>query len=75
MLVPTPIPVYTLSPALDDLDAETLATIERCVASLAGHVASAVVTSIAWTERHLVVELETTMGPMLLLEGLNPQPA
>jgi hypothetical protein len=75
VLVPTPIPVYTLDPSLDGLDADTLAAVERCVASLAGHVPSVIVAAVAWTDRHLVVELDTPLGPMLMLEVLAAQHA
>lgn len=68
MIIPTPLPVYTLSPLLEDLDQDSLTVVERCVASLTGHVAAVLVTSVSWTDRHVVVELESTMGPMLLLE-------
>lgn len=68
MIIPTPIPVFTLSPALDDIDRDTLGAIERCVASLAGYVDTVLVTSLGWTERHVVIELETPLGPMLMLE-------
>ncbi len=71
MIIPTPVPVYTLSPALDDIDRDTLTAIERCVASLSGYVDHVLVTSLGWTERHVVIELETPLGPMLMLE-LNP---
>jgi|GEM_PF-4816049 len=71
MIVPTPTPAYTLNPHLDDLDAQTTAAVERCVASLAGHVRSVLVTAVSITERHLVVEMETSLGPVLILELLD----
>lgn len=71
VIIPTPVPVYTLCPTLEDVDRDTMLAIERCVASLAGYVDSALVTSLGWTDRHVVIELETPLGPMLMLE-LNP---
>jgi hypothetical protein len=71
VIVPTPIPVYTFSPDLEDVDPRTVAAVERCVASLAGHVRSVLVTAISVTERHLVVEMETSLGPVLILELLE----
>lgn len=68
MIIPTPVPVYTLNPLLQDLDDETMSAVERCVGSLTGHVTAVLVTAVGWTERHVVVELETPLGPMLLLE-------
>lgn len=72
MIIPTPMPVYTLSPALEDIDTPTFAAIERCVSSLAGYVEAVLVTSLGWTDRHVVIEMETPLGPMLMLELMNP---
>lgn len=74
MIVPTPIPVYTLSPLLEDMDLQTLVAVERCIASLTGHVGAVLVTGVGWTERHIVIELESMMGPMVLME-LEPDAA
>lgn len=73
MIIPTPLPAFTLSPTLEDLDDTTLAAIERCVHSLSGYVETALVTSLGWTDRHVVIELETSIGPMLMLELVAPR--
>lgn len=72
MIVPSPLPVFTLCPTLENIDSETLAAIERCVRSLSGYVETALVTSLGWTDRHVVIELETPLGPMLMLELFAP---
>lgn len=74
MIVPPPPPAYTLSPTLEDLDEDTIAVIERCVAALTGQVGAVVVVGVGATEQHVVIELATTAGPVLLLELMDNRP-
>ncbi|MCC6832757.1 MAG: hypothetical protein IT200_15560 [Thermoleophilia bacterium] len=74
MIVPPPPPAYTLSPALEDLDEDTIAVIERCVAALTGQVGAVVVIGVGATEQHVVIELATAVGPVLLLELMDTRP-
>ena len=74
MLIPPPAPSFTLSPALGALPGEELASIERCVASLSGKLAGVIVTDVHTRGRHRVVVLETSLGPMVISERLEPSP-
>lgn len=68
MLIPPPIPAYTLSPDIGPLSADQERALERCLASLCGRVAGVLVTAIRTTDLHQVVELATAAGPLLVLE-------
>jgi hypothetical protein len=68
MLVPPPTPLYTLAPSIEDLEQATHDLIERCVASLTGHLGSVIVTAVRVTSRHRIVELITTDGPVSVME-------
>ncbi len=72
VLIPPPPPMFTLSPALMELPAEELAGVERCVASLSGKLAGVIVTDVRIRGRHRVVVLETSLGPMVISERLEP---
>lgn len=74
MIVPPPPPAYTLSPALEDLDEDTIAVIERCVAALTGQVGAVVVIGVGVTEQHVVIELATSAGAVFLLELMDGRP-
>ncbi|MFN8111445.1 MAG: hypothetical protein U0Y82_16630 [Thermoleophilia bacterium] len=74
MLVPPPPPAYTLSPALDDLDQDTLAVIERCLAALTGQVGGVLVVGVGATDRHVIVDVTTPNGSVLLMELMDERP-
>jgi hypothetical protein len=74
VLVPPPAPAITLSPELEDVDPDTYAVIERCVAALTGHVGGVLVTGIGCTGRHVVVEVATAVGSVLLMELMDDRP-
>ena len=74
MIVPPPPPAYTLSPALEDIDDDTIAVIERCVAALTGQVGAVVVIGVGATEQHVVIELATAVGPVFLMELMDSRP-
>ncbi len=67
MIVPPPPPAYTLSPALEDIDDDTIAVIERCVAALTGQVGAVVVIGVGATEA-------TSVGPVFLMELMDSRP-
>ena len=71
VLIPPPAPLFTLSPALTELPAEDLASVERCVASLSGKLAGVIVTDVRIRGRHRVVVLETALGPMVISERIE----
>jgi hypothetical protein len=68
VLIPPPVPVITLSPALSELPDTELESVERCVASLAGKIAGVLVTDVHVRGRHRIVKLETTIGSMVISE-------
>lgn len=72
MIVPPPPPVYTLAPDMDEIDGHERALLDRCLASLTGLADGLLVTRIGRTQDHHVVEVETTHGPLLLLERRRP---
>ncbi|MGI9539414.1 MAG: hypothetical protein ACR2N6_04620 [Miltoncostaeaceae bacterium] len=74
MIVPPPQPVYTLAPDMDEIDAHERALLDRCLSSLTGLADGLLVTRIGRTQDHHVVEVETTHGPLLLLERRKPDP-
>jgi hypothetical protein len=74
LIIPPPPPAYTLSPALDDLDEDSLAVIERCVAALTGQVGAVVVVGVGATDQHVVIEVATAVGTVLLMELMDSRP-
>ena len=74
MLVPPPPPAYTLSPALDDLDEDSIEVIERCLHGLTGQVGGVIVIGIGATDRHVIVDVATCDGSVLLMELLDNRP-
>lgn len=74
VLVPPPPPAYTLSPALDDVDPDTLAVIERCISALTGQVGGVVIVGVGATDRHVIIDLATTGGSVLLMELMDGRP-
>lgn len=68
MLVPAPLPAYTLAPGIGPLDAGQQIALEACLAALTGRVTGVVVTAAGTTLTHHVIELMTPAGAMLVLE-------
>jgi hypothetical protein len=74
VIVPPPAPAITLSPELEDVDPETYEVIARCVSALTGQVAGVIVTGIGCTDHHVVVEVSTALGGILLMELMDDRP-
>ena len=69
MIIPPPnAAVYTLAPGIDELSAEDELTLDRCLAVLAGRTRGLIVSSIEHTAEHIVIDVETDAGPVLILE-------
>jgi hypothetical protein len=72
LLVPPPLPAYTLAPGLAPLEPGQQAALEACLAALTGRVAGVVVTAAGTTLTHHVIELVTSAGTLLALERVGP---
>ncbi len=70
MIVPPPAPSYTLAPDLDPLCPRQQAALDACLCALTGRLGGVVVTSAAMSETHLVIELMTAAGTLLMLERI-----
>ena len=68
MLIPPPLPNFTLSPTMADLSDEEMASVERCLAGLAGQVPGVLITSVRDRGRHRVIELQTALSPVIVSE-------
>lgn len=68
MLIPPPLPSYTLSPALPELSEEDLAAVDRCLAGFAGQIPGVLVTAVRTRGLHRIIELETAVGPIIVSE-------
>lgn len=68
MLVPSPLPAYTLSPDVPRLTAGQQAALEACLSGLTGKLTGVVVTAAGTTLSHHMVELATPAGSLLILE-------
>ena len=68
MLVPAPLPSYTLAPGVGPLEAGQQIALEACLAALMGRVGGVVVTAAGTTLTHHVIELMTSAGAILVLE-------
>ncbi|MGD9573365.1 MAG: hypothetical protein AB7V62_15910 [Thermoleophilia bacterium] len=68
MLVPAPLPAYTLAPGVGPLDAGQQVALDGCLAALTGRVTGVVVTAAGTTITHHVIELMTPAGTLLVLE-------
>lgn len=71
MLIPPPPPRFTLAPGLVDLPADRMEAVERCLASLAGKLPGVLVTGVRVHRGQLVIELESTHGPIVVTERLD----
>ena len=68
MLIPPPLPTYTLAPDIDDLGAGQQHALEAALGGLIGRVHGVVVTAVGTTLSHHVIELMTSAGTLLVLE-------
>jgi hypothetical protein len=71
MLVPPPMPTYTLAPAIDHLSAEQMDFVERCVCSLTGQVATVFISDLRFTERQRSMQATSSVGDLLIIEILS----
>lgn len=72
MLVPPPSPAFTLSPDIEELTPGQEHLLEETLASLSGRVGGVIVTAARQTSTHEVLELETALGPLMVLERIAP---
>ena len=75
MLVPPPLPAYTHAPDVEDLTPAQRRALECCLRSLSGRVPGVMVTSARRTTTHEVLELETALGRVIVLERLASRPS
>jgi hypothetical protein len=68
MLIPVPLPAYTLAPDIGPLTPEQESVLHRCLVSLTGRLPGVIVTGVRTTEDHQVLEMATAEGPLLVLE-------
>ncbi len=73
MLVPAPLPAYTLAPGVGPLDAGQQDALDGCLAALIGRVSGVVVTAAGTTLTHHVIELMTSAGALLVLERVSSE--
>ena len=68
MLIPPPVPAYTLDPDIGSLSAEQQRALERCLDSLVGEVGGVLVTALRTRAGAHVIEVDTASGPMTMVE-------
>lgn len=68
MLVPPPLPAYTLAPDLPELRPGEQRALEACLSALTGRLSGVVVTAAGTTLSHHVIELATPAGTLLVME-------
>lgn len=73
MLIPAPLPTYTLAPGLETLTGAQQAALEGCLSALTGRLSSVLVTSACTTDSHHVIELITPAGTLLAMERVLPR--
>ena len=71
MLVPPPLPSYTLSPEQAPLRTGQQRALEAALGGLMGRVHGVVVTAVGTTLSHHVIELMTSAGTLLVLERVD----
>jgi hypothetical protein len=71
VLVPPPLPSYTLSPDLEPLRNGQQRALEAALGGLMGRVHGVVVTAVGTTLSHHVIELMTSAGTLLVLERVD----
>jgi hypothetical protein len=74
VLVPPPLPSYTLSPDLEPLRGGQQRALEAALGGLMGRVHGVVVTAVGTTLSHHVIELMTSSGTLLVLERVDAHP-
>ena len=74
MLIPPPLPTYTLAPGLPDLRTGQQHALEAALGGLTGRVHGVVVTAVGTTLSHHVIELMTSAGTLLVLERVGDHP-
>jgi hypothetical protein len=68
VLVPPPLPAYTLAPDLPALRPGEQRALEACLSALTGRLSGVVVTAAGTTLSHHVIELATPAGTLLVME-------
>jgi hypothetical protein len=71
VLVPPPLPAYTLAPGLRPLGPGQQRALETCLSALTGRLQGVVVTAAGTTLSHHVLELMTPAGTMMVLERVE----
>ncbi len=71
MLVPAPLPSYTLAPGMKPLTAGQQAALEACLSALTGRISGVLVMSAVTTADHHVIELVTPAGALLAMERVS----
>ena len=71
MLIPPPLPTYTLAPGLPPLRTGQQHALEAALGGLTGRVHGVVVTAAGTTLSHHVIELMTSAGTLLVLERVE----
>lgn len=74
MLIPPPLPTYTLAPGLPDLRTGQQHALEAALGGLTGRLHGVVVTAVGTTLSHHVIELMTSAGTLLVLERVADHP-
>lgn len=74
VLVPSPLPTYTLAPGMAPLPAGQQAALEGCLATLTGRLSGVLVTAARTTASHHLIELHTPAGTLLVVERVSSAP-
>ncbi len=68
MIVPPPRPAYTLAPGIESLSDDHERLLGGVLTYLTGRLGGLVVSRATHTETHVVLELETAVGSILIVE-------
>lgn len=68
MIVPPPRPAYTLAPGIESLSEDHERLLGGVLTYLTGRLGGLVVSRATHTETHVVLELETAVGSILIVE-------
>jgi hypothetical protein len=71
VLIPPPLPTYTLAPGVPELGPAQQDALEAALGGLLGRVHGVVVTAVGTTLSHHVIELMTSAGMLLVLERVD----
>lgn len=71
MLVPAPLPSYTLAPDMKPLSAGQQAALKTCLSALTGRMTGVLVTAASTTADHHLIELITPAGTLLVMERIS----